>query len=499
MDLLFAALPPVLDPLVILAMAAGVVAGIVLGALPGLTATLGIAVLLPFTYGMPTIHALALMAGIYNGAMYGGAIPAILVGIPGTPSGVATTFDGVPMARAGRARQALQVALVSSVIGAILSAVALIMVAPLLVRFALQFGPAEYFWVAVFGLVSIAVLMSGDPVKGLASAIIGVLVGLVGIDQISGQERLTFGIDALAGGVNLIILLTGLYAVPPALDLLLDARRHAAAPGSAGAVDARAGPALSLPLTARLVPTWLRSGVLGVIIGIIPGAGGNLASFLSWTQERRWVRHDNRFGEGDPRGVAASECGNNADNAAAMIPALTLGVPGNSVAAMILGGLMIHGLQPGPALFRNNPEVVYGFMWEMLLTAPLMLLIGALGAGLFARAMRIPPALMAPMILVVTTVGAFAAQNAMEDVWIMWAFGVLGVLLTRSGFPLAPIIIGAILGPMAEASFRRSVLLMNMDETILVGSPITWALIAMTAAAILVPLVRRWRGRQGTQ
>lgn len=495
MDQLFAALPLVLDPTVVLAMVAGTVAGIILGALPGLTATLGIAVLLPFTYGMAPIQALALMAGIYNGAMYGGAIPAILVGIPGTPSGVATTFDGVPMARAGQARLALQVALVSSVFGAMLSALSLILIAPLLVRFALQFGPAEYFWVAVFGLVSIAMLMSGDPLKGLASAVIGVLVGLIGIDQISGQERLTFGLDALAGGVNLIILLTGLYAVPPALDLLLDARRRAARPDGENAVDARAGPGLSLSRVADLIPTWLRSGVLGVVIGIIPGAGGNLASFLSWTQERRWAGRDNRFGRGDARGVAASECGNNADNAAAMIPALTLGVPGNSVAAMILGGLMIHGLQPGPALFRNNPEVVYGFMWEMLLTAPVMLVVGVLGAGLFARAMRIPPALMAPMILVVTTIGAYAAQNAIEDVWIMWAFGVLGVFLTRARFPLAPIIIGAILGPMAESNFRRAMLLMNMDEMVFVGSPITWVLIAMTFAVVLVPLLRRHRNR----
>ncbi|MBB4265646.1 tripartite tricarboxylate transporter permease [Roseospira visakhapatnamensis] len=500
MDPFLAALPLVLDPVIVLSMVAGVAAGIVLGALPGLTATLGIAVLLPFTYGMAPINALALMAGLYNGAMYGGAIPAILVGIPGTPSGVATTFDGVPMARTGRARLALQVALLSSALGSFLSALSLILLAPVLVRFALHFGPAEYFWVAVFGLTSIAMLMSGDPLKGLVSAILGVLVGLVGIDPISGQERLTLGLDALAGGVNLIILLTGLYAVPPALDLLLTARRRAAGDPDAGAgagreVGAGAGPGLSWRLVSGLVPTWLRSGLLGIIIGIIPGAGGNLASFLSWTQERRWVRRDNRFGEGDPRGVAASECGNNADNAAAMIPALTLGVPGNSVAAMILGGLMIHGLQPGPALFRNNPEIVHGFMWEMLLTAPILLIVGVLGAGLFARAMRIPPAVMAPMILVVTTIGAYATQNAMSDVWIMLGIGGVGVMLTRAGFPLAPIIIGAILGPMAESNARRAVLLMTGDATILVGSPITWVLIAMTGAVVLVPLARRLRRR----
>ncbi len=494
MEQFFDALPLVLGPTVILFMLVGTIAGIVIGALPGLTATLGIAVLLPFTYGMSPINALAVMAGIYNGAMYGGAIPAILVNIPGTPAGVATTFDGYPMARSGRARMALQVALVSSTVGSVLSALSLILLAPVLVIFALNFGPAEYFWVAIFGLASIAVLMSGDPVKGLIAAIIGVLVGLVGIDQISGQDRLTFDLEELTGGIDLIILLTGLYAVPPALDLLIDARMRAT--GGGAPVDARAGPPLSWSLFVELIPTWLRAGVMGIIIGIIPGAGGTLASFLSWTQERRWARDGSRFGSGDPRGVAASECGNNADTAAAMIPALTLGVPGNSVAAMILGGLLIHGLQPGPALFRNNPDLVYGFMWEMLITAPIMFGVGIMGAGLFARAMRIPPALMAPLILVVTSIGAYAAQNSIEDVWIMLAFGVLGVLLTRANIPLAPIIIGAILGPMAESNFRRAVLLMNMDKTIFFHSIISWVLILMTLAVFLFPLWRRWQRRK---
>ncbi|WP_280564236.1 tripartite tricarboxylate transporter permease [Chromohalobacter sp. 48-RD10] len=488
MDQLLAALPSVIEPSVILAMIVGVIAGTVIGALPGLTATLGIALLLPFSYTMSPIIALGLMAGIYNGSMYSGAIPAILVNIPGTPSGVATTFDGYPLARAGRAKLALHAALVSSCMGSVASALALMLLAPVLVDFALRFGPAEYFWVAIFGMCSIAVLLSDNPVKGLTASILGVLIGLVGIDQISGAERMTFGINALNGGINLLILLTGLYAVPPALDLL--------STSATGGRIKESGPRIRLKEVLSLIPTWIRSSTIGILIGIIPGAGGNLASFLSWTQEKRGAADDSKFGKGDIRGVAASECGNNADNSASMIPALALGVPGNSVAAMILGGLLIQGLQPGPALFQNNPDIVYGFMWEMLLTAPILLVVGYFGAGAFSHVLRIPPSILAPMILVVTTIGAYAAQNAFTDVWLMYVFGILGFFLTKANIPLAPIIIGVILGPLAESNFRRALLLRNADPNIFFGSPITWVLIAMTVFVFLFPLLRKGWARR---
>jgi len=339
----------------IAAMLAGTAAGILIGAIPGLTATLAMALLLPFTYTMPPLVALGMMAGIYNGSMYGGAIPAILMRIPGTPSAVATTFDGYPLAQAGRAKYALQIALASSTAGSIISAIALMVIAPPLVSLALQFGPAEYFWVAVFGLTSVSLLLAGAPAKGLASAMIGVAVGLVGMDLMTGSERLVFGFRHVAGGIDLAVMLTGLFAVPPALAMLatVDGDRNRSAISGSG---------LSIREALGLIKTWIRSGLIGVVIGIMPGAGGNLAGILGYAEERRAAKDASLFGKGDPRGIAASECANNADNASSLIPTLALGVPGNSVAALMMGAMLIQGLNPGPALFSQHADVVYGFM-----------------------------------------------------------------------------------------------------------------------------------------
>jgi putative tricarboxylic transport membrane protein len=325
----------------ILAMVVGTAAGILVGAIPGLTATLAMALLLPFTYTMSPLVALGMMAGIYNGSMYGGAIPAILMRIPGTPSAVATTFDGYPLAQAGRAKYALHIALVSSTAGSIISALALMIIAPPLVSLALQFGPTEYFWVAVFGLTSVSLLLAGAPAKGLASAMIGVAIGLVGMDMMTGSERLVFGVRHVAGGINLAVMLTGLFAVPPALAML------AYSSNGSGQADLT-GAGLRVREAFSLTKTWIRSGLIGVVIGIMPGAGGNLAGILGYAEEKRAAKDDSLFGKGDPRGIAASECANNADNASSLIPTLALGVPGNSVAALMMGAMLIQGLNPGP-------------------------------------------------------------------------------------------------------------------------------------------------------
>ncbi|MEW5420946.1 tripartite tricarboxylate transporter permease [Amorphus sp. 3PC139-8] len=464
----------------LLAMVVGTAAGILVGAIPGLTATLAMALLLPFTYTMSPLVALGMMAGIYNGSMYGGAIPAILMRIPGTPSAVATTFDGYPLAQAGRAKYALHVALVSSTAGSIISALALMIIAPPLVSLALQFGPTEYFWVAVFGLASVSLLLAGAPAKGLASAMIGVAVGLVGMDMMTGSERLVFGVRHVAGGIDLAVMLTGLFAVPPALAML------ASPAGGSSRADLTAV-GLRLGEAFTFVRTWIRSGVIGVVIGIMPGAGGNLAGIVSYSEAKRAAKDASLFGKGDPRGIAASECANNADNASSLIPTLALGVPGNSVAALMMGAMLIQGLNPGPALFSQHADVVYGFMWQMLLTAFMMLALGLVGAKLFVNMLRIPAALLAPMILIICSLGTYASTNAMADVWLMLGFGVLGYVLARTGYPIAPIVLGAILGPMAESSFRQALLISRGDPLSFVSSPIS---IVLVLAILALPLMQ---------
>lgn len=360
------------------------------------------------------------------------------------------------------------------------------LLAPPLVELALKFGPVEYFWIAIFGMTSVSLLLASAPAKGLASALIGIAVGIVGMDMISGAERLVFDVRSVAGGINIAVLLTGLFAIPPAL-AMLDA--HSRKLGDV----AISGQGITIKDALYLVKTWLRSGLIGVFVGVMPGAGGNLAGILSYAEEKRAAKDSSLFGKGDPRGVAASECGNNADNASSLIPTLALGVPGNSVAALMMGAMLIQGLNPGPALFTQSGDVVYGFMWQMLITAFLMLAIGFVGTGLFVRMLKVPTGLLAPMILVVCSIGTYTASNNIADVWIMLVVGVCAFLLSRSGYPIAPIVLGAILGPMAETSFRQSVLISRGDPLAFFASPISIVLVTLIAAVLLFPLWRWFR------
>ena len=305
-----------LDPYVILAMVLGTAVGIAVGALPGLSATMGIAVLIPLTFTMEPLVALGMIAGIYNGAMYGGSIPAILLRIPGTPAGIATVFDGHKMARQGKARLALDISLVSSSLGSAVSAVALLLIAPPLALIALKFSPANYFWLAVFGMTTIAVMLAGNPAKGILSACFGLCLGIVGIDAISGNERFTFGTVEFLSGIHIVVLLTGLYAIPPAIDLLLG--KNAIRTGKVAL-----GEKSSRFRWSRLIPTWIRASAIGLVVGIIPALGGNIAAMLAWQEERRYAKNKENWGQGEPAGLAAPECANNADTAATLIPALT--------------------------------------------------------------------------------------------------------------------------------------------------------------------------------
>jgi len=493
-DSLIGALPAVLQTANLISIVVGVIMGIFVGAMPGLGATMAISVLIPFTFGLDPLVALGMMAGIYNGAMYGGSISAVLLRIPGTPAAVATSFDGYPMAMSGRASEALHVAVVSSAVGGMVSALSLMLLAPPLARVTLAFGPPEVFWVAVFGLASIALLMGKNPVKGLLSACIGLTVSLVGVDNITGYDRFTFGNLELAEGVNIVVLLVGLYALPPAFGLLEDADLKMAVVGD----RKLAGSLLSsIPKMLGYWKTWVRGSLIGIFVGILPGAGGSLAAFLSYNEGKRAAKDPDSWGQGNPEGVAAAEVANNADTSAAMIPALTLGIPGTPVAALVLGGLLIHGMQPGPMLFREHPQVVYGFMIQLFISAALLLAFGGtVATRVFAKVLHLPRPVLAAMVLSLMVVGVYAINTRMFDVYLMFGFGLLGYAMERLGMPLAPAVLGLILGEYAEFNLRLSLRMSRSDWSILWTRPICLVIIALILAVFLWPLISGYLARR---
>ena len=493
-DAFLSALPFVFTGKVFLAMVIGVIGGISIGALPGLTATMGVAVLIPVTFSLDPLTGLGMIAGIYQGAMYGGAIPAILLRIPGTPAAIATTFDGYPLAQQGQAAYALRVALASSALGGVVSALVLMGLAPPLSRFALSFGPAEYFALATFGLASISVLLGANPIKGLLSACFGLFIGVVGIDPMTGYERYTFGSMYLVSGFDMVVLLTGLYAIPPALVMA----EQAVKTGTSGAMLTLRKTQTSLSHWLRFWKIWLRSSIIGVVIGIIPGAGGNVASFMAWNETKRASKTPEKFGKGAPEGLAAAECANNGDSSTALIPAITLGIPGNAVSAVILGGLLVHGMQPGPGLFRDNPEVIYGFMIEMLLTAVIMFVLGRYGARIFIQVLRVPPVLLTTMLVPMTFIGAYSIQNSVFDIWMCLVFGMIGYLMEKLDIPVAPAVLAVILGPMAETNLRRGLVINQGDYMFLVERPISAVVLAMVAFVLVYPLIKAYRRKRQT-
>lgn len=493
LETLFAALGEILAWQNILAMIVGVVGGTLIGALPGLTATMGIAILIPLTFTMEPLVALGMVAGIYNGGIYGGSIPAILLGIPGTSSSIPTTFDGVPLAKRGEAENALRISAYSSAIGGIASGIALLVLAPPLSTVTLLFGPAEYFWVALFGMCSIAVLLGSDPLKGLISGILGLLIGTIGIDSVSGHERFTLDVYYLTGGFNFIVLLAGLYGIPPAITM---AQTAMSSVSDKRGIRIEKSP-FRFTVWRSLAKTWARSSFIGIIIGILPGVGGTMAAFLSYNEAKRSDPDPDSFGKGNYKGVAASECGNNADNASALIPTLTLGVPGNAVAAVIMGAFLVHGMQPGPGLFRSEPVLVYAFILQMIATAALLpLLGGAIAVRFFAPVLRLPQELIAAVVICLSVIGVYAIQNSLFDIYALIGFGVLGYLMQATGFPLAPVVLGVILGPMAEQQLRLALIINRGDVVALASSTVAQVIIALILLVLFIPVFRFFKSRR---
>ncbi|MDX5627520.1 MULTISPECIES: tripartite tricarboxylate transporter permease [unclassified Brenneria] len=489
-EALLSALPHVLAPSNLLAVLLGTVSGLVVGALPGLTVTTGIAVLIPLTFGVDPLFALGMMAGMYNGGSYGGAIPAILLRIPGTPASVATVLDGYAMTRQGKAAYALQVAVISGVIGSVLSAIALILFAPGLAKIGLFFSPADYFWVSLLGLATVTSLLGDDFLKGAIAALLGLAIGTIGQDISTGDERFTFGLLELAEGLDLVVLLTALFAFPPVIHMF----EHASAAGLSGHLLKLKRQGSVLAQWRQFMPVWLRSSFIGIVIGILPGAGGSMSCYLAYNDAKRRDDDPDSFGKGNPKGVAASEAGNGADNASSLIPALTLGIPGSGVAAVILGGLLVQGLRPGPQLFQEHPDVVYGFMLQMLLSALLLAVVGGLTATrIFGQALRLPAVLLAPIVMLFITVGIYAVNNAQFDLYLFFGIGIVAYFMEKLDYPSAPIILGVMLGPIAETQLNLALTLGNGNPATLADSPLSLLLILLTAFILFTPF---WRYRR---
>jgi putative tricarboxylic transport membrane protein len=474
----------------ILAMAVGTIIGIVTSALPGLSTSMCIALAIPFTYGMDPLPALGLLAGIHNGASQGAAIPAILLRIPGHAGAIATAWDGYPMAQQGHAGAAIQLSAVSAAVGGMVSAISLILLAPPLAVAALAFGPAEIFWVNVFGLASISALLGDDILKGIIASCFGLLIGTVGLDNVTGHERFTFGLLELTNGFPDLAVFVGMLSLPPAWELV-----ERLTGSNLAHLSFKIRSSKGVWSVAQVYRAWIKSCIIGIINGILPGSA--IAAFIAYNEAKRSSKHPEKFGHGSPEGLAAAEAVNTADNAAAMIPTLTLGVPGSNVAALMLGALLIQGFQPGPQLFRDAPDIVYGYSWQMFFTSALLVVFGGVVASrIFAQVLRLPQNVLLPLIICMTVAGSFASENSMFDVYLTFIFGLVGFAMTRFGFPIAPAIIGVVLGAKAEFNLRVALLISSGDVSIFYRSTISIVLIILTALVLFYPLAKYLRDRR---
>ncbi|MDR1776504.1 MAG: tripartite tricarboxylate transporter permease [Desulfovibrio sp.] len=492
-EFIFSALANLCDPLNILLMLGGLAGGIIIGALPGLTATMGVALMVPVTFAMDATSGLVMLGAIYVGAIYGGANSACLICTPGTPSSVATTFDGYPMCQAGKADQALITSLLSSSFGGIVGTVFLLFLAAPLARFALKFGGPENFWLCLFGLSSIAVMSSGNMIKGLVSGGVGMLVATVGLDPHSATPRFTFDYYPLIQGVEVIPAMIGLFSISQVLYLIGSYKPFIAeynpTPGVFGLV--------ARELLGKCKTILLRSSFIGTWVGMLPGAGGEIASIIAYNESKRWDKHPERYGTGIIEGVASSESANNAVIGGALIPMLTLGIPGSAVAAVILGALLAKGIQPGFKVFTVTGDLAYTFIFSQFVVNLLMIPVGLLLIRLLVRLLRVRLTFVAIGIVLLSVIGSYAIRNSMLDVWIALLFGILGYFCNRVKLDTGAMALGIILGPMIEENFGKCVSLSKAPGSsiiqVFLDSPIAVILILLTALSLCTPFLMQWR------
>jgi len=495
LNALFHGFTVVLTPFNLMLMFVGITLGVIIGVLPGLGGANGVAILLPLTFTMPPTSAIIMLSCIYWGALFGGAITSILFNIPGEPWSVATTFDGYPMAQQGRAGEALTGAFTSSFVGALVAVVMFTFLAPLIAKFALQFGPPEFFAVYLLTFCSFVGTGKGNPFKIIASMMLGFAMAAVGIDIITGQLRLTFGFTELLSGFHFLVAVIGLFGIG---EILLSMEEGLSFSGK----SAKINPRIVLETWRKLPRYWatsIRSCIIGCWMGIIPG-GATPASFMSYGIARKMSRDGAKFGNGQLEGVVAPETAAHAAGTSALLPMITLGIPGSPTAAVLLGGLLIWGLQPGPLLFVEQKDFVWGLIASMYLGNVAGLIVVLTAVPLFAAILRVPFAIIAPIIVVICAIGAFTVKNNMLDVWLMLVFGIMGYVFKKLDYPIAPLVLALVLGDAAESSFRQSMLISQGSLTVfwsnwLVGGLTTLAL-ALLAWPFYVALRERLRAAE---
>ncbi|MBY8977311.1 tripartite tricarboxylate transporter permease [Rhodobacteraceae bacterium NNCM2] len=450
----------VFEPISFLLLLGGTIGGLILGATPGLSPTMAVALLIPFTFHLEAVQGLILLGAAYTSTVAGGAVSAILLKIPGAPANIATTLDGHTMAQKGKGAKALQLSFLASAVGGVIGVLLLIFLTPVLAKWALAFGPAHLFWLAILGVTVIGSLDSRSVVKGLLSGCIGLWLATIGFDDILGTQRFIFH-PSLGGGVNIIAALIGLFAIPQVLTMFAKGRRP---------VDVEVIKVEKSPIREAITEVFTRTRSLtigtitGSIVGLIPGIGGQIAGLVAYDQSKKFSSEPEKFGTGHSEGIIAAESANNAMVGPSLVPLLTLSIPGSPTAAVLLGGLLIHGIFPGTDLFDNHPEVAWTFINSMLIGQILMLAFGLYIAGVAAKVAQVPQSVMAAVVLGLAVFGSYSIQNSMGDVYVMGALGVMMYFLERFGYSAAPLVLGLILGPIAEANFIQGSMIANAGD-----------------------------------
>ena len=463
----------------------GVMLGIMIGALPGLTATMGVAILLPFTYGMEPVSGLLMICGVFFGGVYGGSIIAILLKIPGTPAAAATAIDGYELTKQGKAGLALSAATFSSFSGGTLSIIVLMFLSPVLASWALKFSASESFALATFGLSIIASISGESLIKGLIAGVGGLLIATIGLDPMGGFPRFTGGFVELMN-VPFIPVMIGLFAASEAFRSMEQNQQI-----RQGAKVAIGSLLLPWQTLRRIALTILRSSGLGVFIGMIPGAGADIAAFVAYNETRRFSKTPENFGKGEIKAVASCEAGANGCTGGALLPMLTLGIPGDAVTAIMLGALTLQGMQPGPLMFTDHGDMVYTLFVGMIFCYFMLLVLGLLSLKVIGNVVKIPGNILTPMILALCVVGTYALNNSLFDVGIMLIAGVVGYFMQKGGYPASPVVLALIMGPMAESNFRRALSLSGGSLDFLYTRPITLALLTLAAFTLLTPIIRK--------
>jgi len=491
-ELLLASIQNILHLKYLLPLFIGTFAGLIGGALPGVTITMTIIIVLPFTFGMGPLQGLATMTGVYVGGSAGGAITAALLGIPGTPSAITTTFDGFPMTQKGQPGRAVWLGIWSSFFGGLLSAIFLIGTTGPLASIALKFGPWEYFSLFVFALSMVAGLTEGSLIKGMLAGAFGLAITIVGSDPIMGVPRFTFGTDFLQGGFPFLPVLIGIFAFA---QLMTEIERM-------GPADLVSAPLKAPPLTVShlkvlgeilsrpFLLVW--STLVGILIGVLPAIGGSAATVMAYDQAKKFSRHPERFGKGNPEGIIASESSCNANVGGSLVTIMAFGIPGDAVTAVMLGAMTIHGIQSGPLFVSQHPKIAYGIYAAYLVAHPLMVLICALGARLFLRVVSVPKSVLIPNVLVLCVVGAYALGNIMDDVFVLLLFGFIGYALVKARFPLAPLILGLILGHSIEVNLVRAIMT-DPNPWLFITHPISGSLLGLSVASVILALWQHHR------